>query len=292
MMRRRSAATRLGSTAGAVLLAACSNVLGIHDITPQQDAGTDDAVDHVDAGLPHDATAPDAHDDGSRGDADAGVVDGAQSDGGDGATCVVVASEPIPTNGGAACPSETGGCYPHDLSSWSPSWNPPFGAKQGACTDQQITDYYDACRGSNETQALCTAFGQNVQNATCIACMETPVYAAHYGVVVLDMQTNWLNIAGCIALVEPCNLACAQAINGIAQCLTAACEPSCTSAELQQCELDSAESCPTCEGFYVNTPCYTELQTAGHPASTLCGLSQQGGSLPAFTAVAKMICGT
>jgi hypothetical protein len=290
MMRRRSVATRLGSTAGAVLLAACSNVLGIHDLTPPEDAGSEGTESHHDAGPPNDATAADALSDGNRGDA--GVTDGAGSDGGDGATCVVVATVPIPTSGGAACPSETGACYPHDLSSWSPSWNPPFGAKQGACTDQQITDYYDACRGPNWTQALCTAFGANVQNAACIACMETPVYAAHYGVVVLEMQTNWLNIAGCIALAEPCNLACAQAINGIAQCLTAACEPSCTSAELQQCELDSAESCPTCEGFYVNTPCYAGLMSASHPANTLCGLSEQGGSLPAFTAVAKMICGT
>jgi hypothetical protein len=291
MMRRRTAATRFGSAAGALLLAACSNVLGIHDITAPEDAGADGTESHPDSGAPHDATGADALADSGRGDA---VAD-AEVDGGDAGTCVVVTTTPPPTTGGGACPSDTGGCYPHDMSSWSPSWRPPFGARQGACTDQQITGYYDACRGPNQTQALCTAFGQNLQNATCLACMETPVYAAHYGVVVLDMLTNWVNVAGCIALAEPCNTACAQAINAVAQCWTAACEPYCQQvpyAELQQCEQTSANACPTCEGFFVDAPCITQLMAAGHPAATLCGLTQPGGSLAEFSAIAKTICGT
>ncbi len=287
MRRPRSAATRFGCAAGAVLLAACSNVLGIHDINPPQDAGSDGAASDADSGEPREATTSDALGEGGRGDA------GPEAEGGDAGTCVVVATTPPPTTGAAACPSDTGGCYPHDMSSWSPSWHPPFGARQGACTDQQIADYYDACRGPTWTQAACTAFGQNLQNATCLTCMETPVYAAHYGVVVLEMQTNWVNVAGCIALVEPCNTACAQAIDAVAQCWTAACEPYCqqaTNAELQQCEQSSVNSCATCEGFFVDAPCITQLMAADHPASTLCGLTQSGGA--EFSAIAKTICGT
>lgn len=287
MLRRASAATWLGGAACALLLAGCSDVLGIHDIAKPVDASAEGTATARDSGG-HDATARDAP--GS--DAEGDVTE--ESEGGDSGACVEVPTTQPPATGGPACPSDTSTCYPHDLTAWSPTWSPPLD-KQGACTAQQISDYYAACRGPNQTPATCRAFAQILDNVACLACMETPVTAAHYGVVITDMQANPLNLAGCIALAEPCNTPCAEALNGVLQCSVAACQASCQAdppSELQQCQQDSEQSCTTCQGFFTSAACIAQLTGAAHPAAALCGFSYAAGSLEEFTAVATMICGS
>jgi hypothetical protein len=262
------------------LLLACSAVLGIHDIAPPDEAGA-----RQDASTPGD------------GPAEVGTADGASTsdggDAGDGAACAVQTPK-LPEGGGPACPAEASSCFPQNMTSWMPRWSMPFGPRSGACSAQQIADYYADCRGPNETQSLCTGFGADMQNARCIACMETTVGDGTWGVVIIDAPQTWINVPGCIVLAEPCNLACAEAMTAQTDCYVTACGAACTGSSSQatfQCEQDAVTACTTCSQFLQGAGCFTQITGPTHPAYALCDMSQPG--TPAqFTAVATMICGS
>jgi hypothetical protein len=271
------------------LLLACSAVLGIHDIQPPVDAGTG-ADGASDESQPGDGATPD-------GPVDSGQADTSRHDGGDagdGAACVAVTTQPFPRAGGPGCPTEASACYPHDLTTWMPQWSRPLGAKQGACSSQQIDDYFADCRGPSWSQSLCSGFGADPGNSTCIACMETTVGAGHWGAVVIDGQQNWINVPGCIWLAEPCNEPCAEAMTAQVQCYTDACGPACVGqpyTTINACEQDSVNACTTCSAFLPGAGCFAQITGTAHPAYALCGMNVPGTQAE-FTAVATMICGS
>jgi hypothetical protein len=271
------------------LLLACSAVLGIHDIQPPVEAGA--GLDGAsDAPQLADGPAPDGP--GDAGQADTSRPDG--GDAGDGASCVAVTTQPFPRVGGPGCPTEASSCYPHDLTSWTPQWSAPRGPKEGACSGQQIDDYYAACRGPSWSQPLCSGFGAAPQNSTCMACMETVVGAGRWGAVIIDGQQNWINVPGCIVLAEPCNQPCAEAMTAEVQCYTDACGPACVGQSyptVNACETDSVNACTTCSAFPSGANCFLQLTGTAHPAYTLCGIDQPG-TQGEFTAIASMICGS
>ena len=70
---------------------------------------------------------------------DGGSASDARSDGGAPGECVTVdvsgSAGPLPYDGGTS----TGACRPANVSSFSPTYKPPTGARQGKCTSAMIS---------------------------------------------------------------------------------------------------------------------------------------------------------
>jgi hypothetical protein len=213
------------------------------------DAGPPDSGTASDGGADADAdAATDAAIDG-----EAGVVD-AGSDAG----------------GGVCAPPQPGQCGPGDVSTFVPTWHPPSGLRQGLCTMSQISDYYTFCLDPNATASACQNF--QLANASCTACLSTDESAATYGPLVgKSIGIVSINVAGCIALLEPCNLECAQASMAHDQCNEASCGPNCPvfdSTSLQtytSCGITS-DQCG-CAWEAAREICTQSIQGSKHPAA-------------------------
>jgi hypothetical protein len=209
--------------------------------------------------------------------------------------CTAVAVSPAePAHGDGACSSTTGSCYPHSVTSLSPTWVPPLGSHTGACTAKQISAYFDACLGPNASNATCGTFTNAPSNAACVSCIDTPDTATSFGALIDNGVVVYVNLGGCVALVEPCNLACAQAFQAVAQCTTTACAPNlyCTNANsYSACEQAAQGGSCACDGFVAAGACMNSIAAAGHPAYTTCFGSQPSDFQATYTAVATFICG-
>jgi hypothetical protein len=231
------------------------------------DAASDAAADASDAAM-------EAGDDG--GDAEAGVDAGTDSG----------------VDAGICTPPQPGVCGPGDVSGFQPTWHPPTGAHQGACTTAQFPAYYTACLDPNATVTTCDAFTQ--ANAACAACITTDDTAAQYGPLVNRTQIGVVsvNVAGCIALLEPCNLGCAQAYAANDECTETSCGPNCpvvddiSFQDYQACT-QTADQCG-CATRNASAQCVTQLTGSQHPAGQcLAGTTFQ----QFYDFVAPLFCG-
>jgi len=181
------------------------------------------------------------------------------------------------------------------VSSFSPTYKPPTGARQGKCTAAQLTAFYDKCLDENAPQGECAAqFGQTAsqEGKDCAACLITPSTAGQYGPLVDQTDTVQVNISGCIAHLEPCNEACAKAVQAESQCTEAACKTNCpvtdntTLALNARCQAEaSANGCKT---HSAKARCVEQLESGDHPAAACIS----GTSFRAlFEAVAPVFCG-
>jgi hypothetical protein len=283
--RRAALAVLACGTSLAGLAAGCSAVLGIHDIGPSQEAGGVDASD--DRLVTTDGTSPDVAPDAGPG-ADTGADAALQ----DVAVCIPVDAGMPPSSGGGACAAVDDAestCFPHDQTGWSPVWVSPVGLRTQVCTTQQITDFYDDCMGASSTVPLCNTW--IASNGACHSCLVTGVGATNYGAIVSGHLTTYLNVAGCIAALEPCNVACAEAFNAYLQCSNAACDPSCsTQASGIACE-NEALNCATCDGFLPAAQCVFELTGPEHPAYTPCVANIGGAYAASLEGIAETLCG-
>jgi hypothetical protein len=211
-----------------------------------------------------------------------------------GGKCTPVSVTPPPSHGGAACqqgPSPT--CWPHDVSRFTSSWVPPLGAHLGQCTATQISGFYFACLAPGSTTAGCDAWQTNAANTTCLGCLYTGSSAAAYGVLIGyslgSLVFVEVNQAGCIALAEPCNLPCAQAMQAETECSNAACSSYCaTLSSYDTCATES-DSCG-CSGYATSAACQTQITGTQHPAESTCDLN--GVSFQAiYNATATFMCG-
>jgi hypothetical protein len=102
-----------------------------------------------------------------------------------------------------------------------------------------------------------------------------------------------LNVAGCVALAEPCNLPCAKISLATAQCREAACSTtSCPDQSQQLSCVMAADACTACENYAMASACLTELAGPTHPAQTLCSLGNNSTPTQAqYAAVAAFMCG-
>jgi hypothetical protein len=231
-------------------------------------------------------------------DAGAGGVDASVTDSpAEAAVCTKVTMTPLPSQGGAGCMQDSDGstCWPHDTTSFAATWVQPLGPHLGACTATQISDYFTACQAMGSTTQTCQAWTQIPANATCFGCLETPSTSSAYGAIIVYPNVNLdeVNIAGCIALAEPCNQPCAAAMLAQLQCENAACtSPFCGDfASYQSCST-AADTCADCTGFVASSDCQSQFvgTASQHPAVQVCNLTAndfQGF----FTAVAAYICG-
>ncbi len=117
-------------------------------------------------------------------------------------------------------------CGPADVSAFVPVWDPPVGPDEGACTDAQLAGLITACFAAFATSANCTAWEDEPANLGCLGCWSGPETAsrwAPYLYVNNPGETDYLNIAGCVALADPSNLVCAESLQAALQCEFAAC---------------------------------------------------------------------
>jgi hypothetical protein len=209
-----------------------------------------------------------------------------------GAACSAVAlTPPPPPHGGAACPG-IGTCWPHDETAFTPTWVPPLGAHLGRCTPTQVSDFYTACLDPTATATTCSAWAQNAANTTCFGCLYTDSTATAYGALVGYSQAAFLNIPGCVALVEPCNQPCASTLSDLHACEDAACGSTlCADSTSYNTCANQADSCTSCSGYANSTSCFSLITGAQHPAEAACNLNATTFQ-PAYISVATLMCGS
>jgi hypothetical protein len=210
-----------------------------------------------------------------------------------GSTCTAVAVSALPSSGGAACPQGTSAtCWPQDETLFSPTWVPPLGAHLNECTPTQVSGFYAACLNPpTSTTTTCDAWTQTAANSTCFGCLYTSSTAASYGAIIAYSQALVVNQAGCIALAEPCNTQCAQAISAMSACEDDACGSTlCPDyASYSTCASEAA-SCTACSGFATAANCSSLITGAAHPAAGACNLGAATAQA-AYTSVATFMCG-
>jgi hypothetical protein len=198
------------------------------------------------------------------------------------------ASSPLPTadgNTAAEPPTEDAAsvgtsCHPGNVETFVPAaYRHSAPAGQGACVSTDggpdpIAAYYNDCFGSGMTKAACDGFA--LANPTCNACIETAETASVYGPLVLSDGFVQANIAGCIELESPSNLACAQAQQALSDCELAACAANCP--VVDQASLVLYEQCANqadgagCLAYYSAALCLqTEVEAgAGSGPESAC----------------------
>ena len=179
------------------------------------------------------------------------------------------------------------GCSPGDVSGFVPLWKPPTGQHQGKCTQSQITAYYTGCLGPSATQQACTS-ATAAANANCMSCLTTQTTSGDYGPIVSGNGLLVLNVAGCVALLDPGNTSCARALQATSQCTHVACDARCPvsgDASLQafdRCTQNAeANACQS----YVSTCGDTEAN--GGPAAACFFQTFEEG----FNVLAPLFCG-
>ncbi len=139
-------------------------------------------------------------------------------------TCPQVNVAALPRSGGPACAPAVG-CSPKDVSTFVPSWIPPV-PRLGQCSTAQLDTFFAACIDASADVNACNAWGENAANKTCLGCLLTDNRAAAYGAgIVIQGVGTLINIPGCVALAEPCNRPCAEAMLASILCAYMSCDP-------------------------------------------------------------------
>jgi hypothetical protein len=237
-------------------------------------------------------------------------VDQTTADAGDAAmeasSCIAVATPSLPAHGGAACTSSDGTtCFPTDVTTFTPEWvPPPPGTPHAkACTTALVTASYMACYGTGSTSTSCSDWIS--LNATCAACIFSDLGASQYGAVIVEGAGSangytYPNLGGCIALAEPCNKGCAEAVLADDLCGFAACSimsggPCATASEAAAsaclASSDSTADC-SCGGYIDYQDCLGALigDETHHPSVSLCALDQTDFEV-SYEAIADFMCG-
>jgi hypothetical protein len=286
------AAITAASTAG------CGVVLGIDDVpavdirdagkdhsiaeagSPERDASKRDGASMVDgrrdARSPIDAMTP--HDAGA--DAEAAAV------------CVPVSTPEAGLSEGA-CPgpsdaSDAGTCVPTSVNASALTWIPPV-ARRKVCTTQEI-------------QSL---FSPVVLNSTCFNCLVSYVGTglSAFGATIDFPQITYAvygfpSFGGCIATLEPCNLACAQAVQAADLCINEACLSGCPDtqssyAAFQACVNHASQGCPCGALSEAANTCVAEIAARGSPAMACIESSGTGNAAyeAQVEAIGAILCG-
>jgi hypothetical protein len=169
---------------------------------------------------------------------------------------------------------------------------PPLGAHLGRCSPTQVSGFYTACFDTTSTTTTCNAWMQDAANTTCLGCLYTDSTATSYGALIAYSGATFVNEAGCIALAEPCNEPCAQAISDLTACEDAACGSTfCADLTTYDACRSQADSCTSCSGYATATGCASLITGAQHPAEATCNLNAT--TFQAFyTSIATFMCGT
>jgi hypothetical protein len=185
------------------------------------------------------------------------------------------------------------------LTGFTPTKVPAATPDTTACTSTALTDIYNDCFATGGSATKCEA--DETTYASCYTCMVTDETATSYGPLIASKNGGlvFINQAGCIDLLEPCNSACAGAFQGATQCELAGCEGNCpspltstTGTDFQDC-VDTLIGCNPggCDQFYGNyTTCGALLNGTDHPASVCVGTSSSTFE-DLYNAIVPVFCG-
>ncbi len=118
-------------------------------------------------------------------------------------------------------------CAPGDVSSFTAPAYKPAKRVAGACTMQQISDFYTKCDdNATATSAMCNAFVASA--GACAACIEGKVSDATWAATVVRTGYVEVNVAGCMELLGgTAGADCANKAQASGACNDAACAPTC-----------------------------------------------------------------
>jgi hypothetical protein len=143
-------------------------------------------------------------------------------------------------------PGDASACTPGNVATFVPSGNyHSANPVIGACTGDQIGQYFDACFGASSSPARCAMFTQASINASCSSCIVTSASATAYGPLVSTGTLVQSNVAGCIELTEPSLLSCAKGVQAQAACEAAACAANCPVNASEPSTLAAYNACAT-----------------------------------------------
>ena len=251
---RTLAIAAVGCALGATCLLACSSILGLGDIRESACVGAGAAAGSCDGG-----------DDGTLDAADAGPPDAPAE-----VACMPV-SVPDAAVTASCAPVEAGACAPSGFDGGGIDWIPPR-VIPGACTLAQIDAFYAACVGPNRSNAMCMAFEHGATTSTCYGCIVTDFSQPTLGPLIIFNVPNGgfiteVNVAGCMAVLDPCNEACARAVQRQLRCKFATCPSSCFPASGLAACADQAQSCPCADVYAAAKVCADALTAMGGPSS-------------------------
>jgi hypothetical protein len=129
--------------------------------------------------------------------------------------------------------------------------------------------------------------------AACFACIFTDESSSSWGPLVTVSNHNGdiaqVNIAGCVALLEPCNVPCAQAYEYAFQCETQACGNNCVNSSQTRYEdcTTTADNCG-CQSYFDPAQCVANISGSTHPAATCTTQSSFEGY---FDVIVPLFCG-
>jgi hypothetical protein len=182
---------------------------------------------------------------------------------------------------------------PSSLAGWMPpSYQHAQPAQAAACTSALIDDFYASCLGPGASTSACDQnwgspdSGEDLAHATCEECLVTASTSPTLGPVVNYGTTVSVNVAGCIELLDPTNLACARSVQQADECEHQACDTPCPA-------LGAFESCVTaadkgaCASYVQAATCQGSEADGG--AARACAAGASFGDL--FAAAARAFCG-
>lgn len=185
-------------------------------------------------------------------------------------------------------PADASSCHPGSVVTFVPNGYRAADVRTGACTDAQISAYFDACFGSHSSSAACSAFGRDASaDATCAACILTSDSGSRYGPLVASGALVRANVAGCIELTEPRLLSCAKTVQAESACELAACQANCPVADDDPSSRLAYEGCAAvadtagCSAYVTAPQCGVEGPDGGVVADGAClptGLDAGDGS--------------
>jgi len=220
-----------------------------------------------------------AGDDGGLPDGVGPGVDGESPDG-----SIVLNEAGLPVCDQGVCPS------PSSVGGFVPTWIPPSGAHQNKCTMAMLTDYYQQCLSTSSAQG-CT-FGMDPASQACLSCLDSSFTDPVWGPLVAGVGEIGTNTAGCIVLLDPGAMSCAQAIEAQDECVHAACDNVCTASDPSS--FDSWVTCSAaangcgCEPYFKAADCVKALAGAQSPAAP-CLVGQTFEDL--YYSVSAIFCG-
>ena len=133
-------------------------------------------------------------------------------------------------------------------------WKAPIGPHAGDCTFAQVGSFYDDCIGANASKATCdNNFGPGTAGQICGDCLYTDESQPALGAIIATGFSAYVNVYGCMALVDNADLACIKSQQVVVNCENASCEPVCKPG-------DDPSSCLTDAD---NSICSTYITAAG-----------------------------
>jgi hypothetical protein len=122
-------------------------------------------------------------------------------------------------------------CHPSDLLTYVPGSYKPAAIPSSVCLGDDggptWDAFYDACLGPNKDTTSCDAYQASPENAACAACIVTPFTDGTLGPILDYGEFVGGNVAGCIELAAPTEIACARAVQAQTDCELAACQANC-----------------------------------------------------------------